>query len=119
MKYDNILLKLIARLININRIIMSKKINCWEYLKCGREPGGDKVDKYGVCPAATRETHDGFNEGMNGGRICWNIAGTLCHSNVDGLFAKNLASCMQCDFLKLVRDEEDNDFMMLAPEDNI
>ena len=25
----------------------SSKANCWEHLKCGREPGGDKVNKHG------------------------------------------------------------------------
>lgn len=31
------------------------RTNCWEYFKCGREPGGSKVDELGVCPAATEE----------------------------------------------------------------
>jgi len=24
--------------------------NCWEVLKCGREPGGYRVSEAGVCP---------------------------------------------------------------------
>ena len=26
-------------------------MNCWEYMKCGREKGGEKADELGVCPA--------------------------------------------------------------------
>ena len=29
---------------------MSK--NCWDYKNCGRQPGGSKVETYGLCPAA-------------------------------------------------------------------
>jgi len=28
-----------------------KKYNCWEFKKCGREPGGEKADRLGICPA--------------------------------------------------------------------
>ena len=27
-------------------------------MKCGRHPGGDKVDKLGLCPAATDSIYD-------------------------------------------------------------
>jgi len=27
------------------------KLNCWEFKKCGRQPGGPKVAELGVCPA--------------------------------------------------------------------
>ncbi|MBW1827057.1 MAG: hypothetical protein JRI78_08720 [Deltaproteobacteria bacterium] len=25
------------------------KVNCWEFMECGREPGGEFVDELGVC----------------------------------------------------------------------
>ena len=28
-------------------------LNCWEFMKCGKELGGDNADKSGVCPIAT------------------------------------------------------------------
>jgi len=30
-----------------------KKKNCWEFMKCGREPGGVNAIELGVCRAAT------------------------------------------------------------------
>jgi len=76
----------------------SKKQNCWEYMKCGREPGGDKVAELGTCPAATDKSLDGINFGTNGGRICWALVGTFCAGEVPGTFAKKLDSCTECDF---------------------
>jgi len=35
-----------------------KNNNCWEYKKCGREPGGIKVHELGVCPATVEEGLD-------------------------------------------------------------
>ena len=86
------------------------KINCWEFKKCGREPGGAKADALGVCPAATETRVDGINGGKNGGRICWAVSGTLCGDEVQGTFAKKVADCMQCDFYKLVCKEEGKNF---------
>ena len=57
---------------------MTRWLNCWEIMDCGREPSGSLVAELGVCPAATDVTHDGMNHGHNGGRICWVVAGTLC-----------------------------------------
>ncbi|MCL4435889.1 MAG: hypothetical protein M1503_01700 [Thaumarchaeota archaeon] len=79
--------------------------NCWEYKKCGREPGGAHANEYGVCPAANDHSCDGINEGKNGGRLCWAIAGTLCDGEVQGIFAEKQLSCISCDFFKKVRKE--------------
>ncbi|NOY69460.1 MAG: protein kinase [Deltaproteobacteria bacterium] len=80
----------------------SKKLNCWEYKKCGREPGGILTDSLGVCPAATDSSFDGINSGKCGGRICWAVAGTFCHGRPQGTYAEKRATCMDCDFYKLV-----------------
>jgi len=82
------------------------KINCWEFMKCGREPGGNKVHELGVCPAAANSNYDGLNSGHNGGRICWAVSGTFCNGVVQGTFAEKRMSCLSCDFFAKVREEE-------------
>jgi hypothetical protein len=82
------------------------KQNCWEFLKCGREPGGKNIDKLGICPATTDTSADGSNAGKNGGRICWAISGTYCNKKMQGLFAKRQLSCRSCIFFKKVKEEE-------------
>ncbi len=64
-------------------------MNCWEFKKCGRVLGGEKVEEFGVCPAYP-----------DGGKICARIVGTLCDGEVQGAFAMKLAHCMICDFYK-------------------
>lgn len=83
-----------------------KKINCWEFKKCGREPGGKNVNELGVCRAAVEESCDGINDGKNGGRCCWAISGTLCRGKVQGVFAAKITSCIRCDFFHVVEDEQ-------------
>jgi serine/threonine protein phosphatase PrpC len=83
-----------------------KKLNCWEYMKCGREPGGVKVAKLGTCPASVDPTFNGLNQGTNAGRICWLVAGTFCNEKVQGMFAKKQDACRDCIFYKQVHAEE-------------
>jgi hypothetical protein len=86
---------------------MSKQ-NCWEFEKCGREPGGAHAKDHGVCPAAT--SGSGHNGGLHAGRNCWVVAGTFCKGTVQGTYASKLPECMECDFYKLVKNEEGMDF---------
>ena len=81
-------------------------MQCWEYKKCGREPGGDKVSELGICPASIAETANGINNGINGGRICWAIVGTMCDGSIQGAFTEKCGTCLNCDFMKLVRKQE-------------
>ncbi|GBE37662.1 MAG TPA: hypothetical protein ENH31_07860 [Nitrospirae bacterium] len=85
---------------------MPKKINCWEFKKCGREPGGAKVGDLGVCSATTEIRANGVNEGKNAGRACWAVAGTLCGGVIQGTFAMKLGNCLKCEFYRLVMKEE-------------
>ncbi len=39
------------------------KQNCLEFKKCGREPSGAKVKKFGICPASTDKRLDGVTVG--------------------------------------------------------
>ncbi len=82
------------------------KQNCWEFKKCGREPGGAKAKELGVCPAATEERTDGVNGGRNGGRACWAITGTLCGGKAQGTFASKVGNCLKCEFYQTVGAEE-------------
>lgn len=75
-------------------------------MKCGREPGGEKADKLGECPAAIDSKFDGFNLGHNAGRTCWLTAGTFCQEKVQGSFAEKRMSCRDCDFYQKVNNEE-------------
>jgi len=86
------------------------KKNCWEVMKCGREPGGGKAKELGVCPAATDERLDRVHGGKNAGRACWVIAGTFCEGSVQGTFAQKYRDCTTCDFYRQVRKEEGSDY---------
>lgn len=90
---------------------MAKK-NCWEYKKCGREPGGNKVDDLGVCPTTAEKRLDGANGGKNAGRACWAVAGTMCEGKIQGTFADKQLNCLECDFWRQVVLEEGNDFLL-------
>jgi hypothetical protein len=89
---------------------MMKGQNCWEYMKCGK--GLDKSEKpgNGVCPAVKEAKLDGLHGGINAGRACWVIAGTLCNNMVQGSFIQKLDSCLECDFYLMVMSEERPDF---------
>lgn len=80
--------------------------NCWEFKKCGREPGGVKSKELGVCPAATESRLININSGKKGGRACWAVTGTLCGGKIQGSFATKLGNCMNCDFFIQVWKEE-------------
>ena len=85
-------------------------MNCWEYKKCGREPGGEKEAELGVCLAVTDTRLDGLHGGKNAGRACWALAGTLCGGEVQGTYATKEENCLKCDFYKDVYKSEGNGF---------
>ena len=92
--------------INFARKHAMTKQNCWEFKKCGREPGGSKANELGVCPASIEKRVHGVNRGKNAGRSCWALAGTLCGGQVQGVFAQKLNNCLKCEFYQLVGAEE-------------
>ena len=98
------------------------KANCWEFMKCGREPGGIHSADKGVCPATVETGADGINGGRNGGRCCWVIAGTFCFGEVQGTTAKKSKNCMDCVFYLIVANEESeffspiNSFVQIYPK---
>ncbi|MHB8835395.1 MAG: two-CW domain-containing protein [Candidatus Methylomirabilia bacterium] len=82
------------------------KKNCWEFKKCGREPGGANESELGVCPAANEVRLDAVHGGRNAGRSCWVVAGTLCKGETQGTFAVKFGACEACEFYLAVREEE-------------
>jgi len=76
---------------------MKRFENCWEFKKCGREPGGENADRLGICKAAIATYVNGLNGGINGGRICWAIKGN---------FSSRKTECMHCDFFIMLESEE-------------
>ena len=84
-----------------------EKLNCWEFKKCGRQPGGHRVSELGVCPAATEKLLDGSHGGRNAGRACWVVAGSLCGGKIQGTYAQKLHNCWRCDFMARVKQEEE------------
>ncbi len=85
---------------------MQKRLNCWEYNDCGREPGGKNTKEFGVCPAAADKTFDGINSGICAGRFCWAVAGTFCEGKSQGSYADKQTTCQECDFFKIVNAQE-------------
>ncbi|MDP2279047.1 MAG: hypothetical protein Q8K51_12565 [Nitrospirota bacterium] len=63
---------------------MEKKVNCWEFKKCGR-------DKTNDCLAYPK-----------GGRICYLVAGTMCGGKVQGTYAQKIGNCRECDFYNVM-----------------
>ena len=93
----------------------SHKLNCWEHLKCEREPGGAKAGEFGPCPAATDTTCDGVNEGKNAGRLCWAVPGTICTGKVEGDFEDKIEHCQDCSFFRRIKYEEGLHFQLIEP----
>ncbi len=88
------------------------KNNCWDVKKCERGPGGAKAHEFGVCQAAAEQRADGIHGGINGGRCCWVIAGTLCKgATPQGDYMQKFCSdCQNCDFYSMVKKEEEPHF---------
>jgi hypothetical protein len=87
------------------------KKNCWEFKKCGCQPGGQNVSSFGICPVTTQARLNGKHDGMNAGRACWVISNTLCDKKVQGDFNQKFANCMKCEFYRLVKEEEGGNFI--------
>ena len=96
-----------------------KKINCWEFKKCGRQLDGDKVLDLGLCPAVLEISLDGIHDGEFGGRACWVLNRTLCKGDIQGNFAEKYQECEKCDFYQHVKKQEGDGFIPLETLLNI
>ena len=90
------------------------KLNCWEFKKCEREPGGRRAPDLGVCPAAQEDRLHGIHDGTNAGRSCWVLAGTLCKGEIQGTFGVKFRDCGTCNFYQTVKREEFPNFQLSA-----
>lgn len=87
------------------------KLNCWEFMSCGKAPAGDVSDNDNACPIATETLANGLNGGVNGGRICWVVAESCDgHNNnehkIKMLNFQKKSFCFQCEFRYKVMSEE-------------
>ncbi len=87
--------------------------NCWEVMRCGREPGGVNA-AMGVCPAAVPGEHDGTNGGDARGRCCWMLPDVVCPS-LEGVEGRGprLRACLACTFLTGVMNDEGREFVLM------
>ncbi|MFZ5996651.1 MAG: two-CW domain-containing protein [Nitrospirota bacterium] len=85
---------------------MGEKLNCWEFMQCGRGPGGAKVEGLGACSAATFTSSEELNGETNGGRMCWAIAGIYAFGELARSSSRSLYDCHDCDFRWKVLLEE-------------
>lgn len=81
-------------------------MNCWEINRCGREPGGSNSKTLGSCIAATETRVNGFNQGKNGGRVCWAVAGSFSGEKPQCVFLEKIRHCFFCPFFLQVQKEE-------------
>ncbi|KJR41054.1 Protein serine/threonine phosphatase [Candidatus Magnetoovum chiemensis] len=82
------------------------KLNCWEFKKCGREPGGVNAEKLGVCPVPLETSLDGLHGGKNAGRACWALTNKRVNTSSES-WLKNIRQCTQCEFHQMVVQEEE------------
>lgn len=82
------------------------KLNCWEFMKCGRESCDGFFSDENTCPTSAELCTDGINDGINGGRACWALAGTFCGGEVQCIMAAEIKSCLECEFYQIVKEEE-------------
>ncbi len=89
-------------------------VNCWEYRRCGREPGGARARETGVCPAAEFAPADGYLGGRNAGRACAFVTGTFCEGVFQGTYRDKSKNCWDCAFYRALREEHGAAFSMPA-----
>lgn len=82
-----------------------RKLNCWEFKKCGRQAGGRRCGDE-PCPASVETRLDGVHGGKNAGRACWAVVGSMCGEVATGMFAVETEDCGRCAFYGKVRAEE-------------
>lgn len=81
-------------------------------MKCGREPGGEKVQELGICPATTFDLTDGYLDGINGGKACAYIFGDFCSESHTGTSRDKKKACAACDFYNEMKYRHRVDFSL-------
>ncbi len=78
---------------------------------CRKNVSGFTSDEFGVCPAVTCKALNGVHGGINGGRACWMVTGTMCGDKIQGSYQYKAENCSQCEFFLLVKMQEGNKFV--------
>lgn len=84
--------------------------NCWDVMKCGREHDSPTVNDQGECAASAAVKANGLHGGLNGGRVCWAIAGSFSGKQPSCTFVARMGGCESCTFYKMVRVMESSDY---------
>ncbi|UCG78893.1 MAG: hypothetical protein JSV21_03430 [Nitrospirota bacterium] len=86
----------------------SRRLNCWEFHECCKEIGCIDNESKQICPATTEERLNGVHGGVNAGRACWVVVGTLCFSERQDNYKHKSKICSTCAFYEMVKNEEGN-----------
>jgi len=73
-----------------------KKLNCWEFMNCGREAGGKNIAELGICPAYP-----------DYGQNCATVVGTFCDL-VQALRSSRHTDCQECPFYNSTHFDENS-----------
>ena len=87
------------------------KSNCWDYMLCGLEHGGEAIGESGSCSVVKYSGFNRVNGGYNGGRYCWKIVGTFPDNDTCCPHALEIGDCTLCKFYKIVKNEEGENFV--------
>jgi hypothetical protein len=96
--------------------MVKQNINCWEYFKCGCEPGGKNNTTIGICSAASEGKYNEINNGKNGGRFCWLVEKTLCNGTVHDSFFDKIEECFECEFYLMLQKQENKHLTVVQNE---
>ncbi len=95
---------------SVEGICKTQLENCWEFMQCGREPGGRLANELGICPAAKKSPYDGENGGRCAGRACWKVFGTCTHGRIERSMTRKALHCLDCPFAQKVAEEQGLEF---------
>ncbi len=82
---------------------LEPKKNCWEVMGCAYGPSSRGTK---TCPVVTETRLHNIHGGINAGRACWVVAGTLCHDEAGKRFASKMETCFECSFYRRIHMEE-------------
>jgi len=86
----------------------TRKLNCWEVIKCGRQPGGNRASDAGICPVSIHNEYDGVHGGDKAGRACWSVEGRRTNRDTRQSFSQTFSDCKTCAFFQQVKQEEES-----------
>lgn len=88
----------------------NKKMNCWDFRRCGRTPYDGPIDEKRICPASVEKRLDGIHGGKNAGRACWAVTGTMRGGKRQGSAYQKFRDCMKCPFYRALKREEGENY---------